>query len=412
VEWLLRNGIEVSELKQNATFGGQTFERGSYVVWMDQAHRGLADTALFIGVDVTDRIGVLYAPPGAWSHGYLWGADIAEIPDGAAFNPLTNEIGKPRRLDGGLESGAAEAYALEIDSATAVRVLNAVVGDGLTAEMALEPFETARGDTLPAGTILFAADPATKVTLGAAGRENGITFRRVRTATLPDSTDAIDRAPRILALTGGVNQDVWSLENLGFPVDFMSTGALNAAPTDPLVNYDVIWNTGNWPSAANATARARLLSFFASGGGYIGSGPGGASFLTAAGQVTGLTVGTRTGQRGASGIVRWVNEGGASPITGAYPAEDTYIVDPPSWFTSVPGSFQVDARLPLTDFFLAGLWFFDAVSASAPGAPFVAHGMNDAGTSRLASFAMNPLYRADPEREWPMVGAAAYWADQ
>ena len=412
VEWLLRNGIEVSELMQNVSFGGQTFERGSYVVWMDQAHRGLADTALFIGVDVTDRIGVLYAPPGAWSHGFLWGADIAEIPDGAAFNPISNRITKPRRLSGGLEPGPAEAYALEIDSATAVRVLNTVVGDGLTAEMALEPFATARGDTLPAGTILFEADPATMVILGAAGRDNGITFRRVRAATLPDSTDPIDRVPRILALTGGVNQDVWSLENLGFPVDFMSTGALNSAPTDPLVDYDVIWNTGNWPSAANPTARARLLAFFASGGGYIGSGPGGASFLTSGGQVTNLAVGTRTGQRGASGIVRWVNEGGASVITGSYPDEDTYIVDPPSWFTAVPASFSVDARLPLTDFFLAGLWFFDSVSASAPGAPFVAHGMNDAGTARLASFAMNPLYRADPEREWPMVGAAAYWADQ
>jgi hypothetical protein len=42
----------------------------------------------------------------------------------------------------------------------------------------------------------------------------------------------------------------------------------------------------------------------------------------------------------------------------------------------------------------------------------VAHGTNTAGTARLVSFAMNPLYRADPEREWPMVGTAAYWADQ
>jgi hypothetical protein len=25
---------------------------------------------------------------------------------------------------------------------------------------------------------------------------------------------------------------------------------------------------------------------------------------------------------------------------------------------------------------------------------------------------MNPLYRADPEREWSMAGLAAYWADQ
>jgi hypothetical protein len=46
VDWLVSNGIEVDELKQEASFGGRTFQRGSYVVWMDQAHRGLADTAL------------------------------------------------------------------------------------------------------------------------------------------------------------------------------------------------------------------------------------------------------------------------------------------------------------------------------------------------------------------------------
>jgi hypothetical protein len=30
----------------------------------------------------------------------------------------------------------------------------------------------------------------------------------------------------------------------------------------------------------------------------------------------------------------------------------------------------------------------------------------------MTVFAMNPLYRADPEREWPAVATAAYWADQ
>jgi hypothetical protein len=27
-------------------------------------------------------------------------------------------------------------------------------------------------------------------------------------------------------------------------------------------------------------------------------------------------------------------------------------------------------------------------------------------------YAMNPLYRADPEREWPSISAAAYRSDQ
>jgi hypothetical protein len=66
----------------------------------------------------------------------------------------------------------------------------------------------------------------------------------------------------------------------------------------------------------------------------------------------------------------------------------------------------------LTGFFLSGLAPFDWTAAGAPGSPVVAHGTNTAGNARLVSFAMNPLYRADPEREWPMLASAAYWADQ
>jgi hypothetical protein len=142
----------------------------------------------------------------------------------------------------------------------------------------------------------------------------------------------------------------------------------------------------------------------------MGSGTGGANFLTTGAEVTGLTVSTNGGN-GRSGIIRWLNEGSASPIAGAYPGEDYAIVDPPSWFTAVPATYSVDARLPLTNFFLAGMWQ-NPEATTAPGSPFIAHGTNTAGTARLVNFAMNPLYRADPEREWPMVGAAAYWADQ
>ena len=51
-------------------------------------------------------------------------------------------------------------------------------------------------------------------------------------------------------------------------------------------------------------------------------------------------------------------------------------------------------------------------SATAPGAAVIAHGTNTANTARLVVFANNPLYRADPEREWPMLGSAFYWADK
>jgi hypothetical protein len=411
VDWLLENGIQVEELKQGATYGGQTFDKGSYVVWMTQAHRGLADTALSIGTNISGLIQQLYAPPGAWSHGFLWGADTLVIPRDADFSPITNRVTKASHLLGGVEPGAADAYVLAVDSPTAVRTLNALLAGGTTAELAMTSFAGPTGDTLPAGSVIFAADPATKVALARVGRENDVWFRRAYTDGLP-TREAIDRVPRIAVLTAAVNQDVWSLRNLGFVADPVSTATINSAATDPLANYDVIFNTGNYPAASNVVGRARLQAFFAAGGGYLGAGTGGAGFLTTGGLVTGLTAASRTGN-GRSGIVQWNNLGGVnSPIVGSFPAQDTAIMDPPTWFTAVPATMSVDGRLPLVGFFLAGLWAPDAQSASAPGSAVIAHGTSLAGAARLAVFAMNPLYRADPEREWTMLGSAAYWADK
>jgi hypothetical protein len=119
------------------------------------------------------------------------------------------------------------------------------------------------------------------------------------------------------------------------------------------------------------------------------------------------------GGNGRSGIVWWENAGGAnSPIVGSYPSRDTAIVDPPTWLTAVPATMSVDARLASTNFFAAGLWLLDAQSASAPGSAVIVHGLSNSGNSRMIEFAMDPLYRADPEREWPAFASAAYWADQ
>ena len=49
-------------------------------------------------------------------------------PRDAAYSPRTNRILKASHLLGGVEPGPATAYALEIDSPTAVRTLNALMG--------------------------------------------------------------------------------------------------------------------------------------------------------------------------------------------------------------------------------------------------------------------------------------------
>ena len=137
VNWLLTNQIEVHELKSDYTFEGRTFQKGSYVAWLAQARRGLLDTAMGIGVNISASINQLYAPPGAWSHGWLWGADVAFIQRNATFNPQTNRVTKASHLLGGVQPGPADRYALLLNSATSVRTLNALMDEGLTAEIAL-----------------------------------------------------------------------------------------------------------------------------------------------------------------------------------------------------------------------------------------------------------------------------------
>jgi hypothetical protein len=185
VQWLLTNGIEVTQLHKDASFGGQTFAAGSYVVWMDQAHRGLAETALGVGDDVSSRISTLYAPPGAWSHGYLWGASVVTIPRGAAFDPKTKPVTAPKPLAGGVTAGAADRYALAVDSPTAARTLNQLVGDGISAQLALASF-TSGGRTYAAGSIVF---PGTR-------RRQPLSTRPARRTGSSSAVSRPDRCPR------------------------------------------------------------------------------------------------------------------------------------------------------------------------------------------------------------------------
>ena len=436
VDFLLGNDIEVERLTLDYSFGGQTFQAGSYVVYLDQALRALGNTMLHVGDDISDRVTQLYAPPGAWSNGFLWGADVVTIERGGGFAPSTTPVTRTDEVDGGIRTGDADWYALEVDSPTAVRTINELVGDGVGAQLATEPFETASGE-IPAGSALFSA--ADEQALSSAGGQAGVWFEPVSGA-LPDR-EPIERVPRIACLCSALER--WALEErLGFVSDrTWSNSSIGAAASDPLANYDVIYNTTQTYPAdrrQNATVRARYEAFFARGGGYVGARINGAAFVAPAegtAQVAGLQAewqgrasspGKATenvepliesfGRVGSvfqfdvSGIVYWDNEQREqSPIVGVYPARDTALVEDPVWFTDVPSDITVDGRLPESDSLASGHW--PNPDPSAGGSPIIVHGPNESGTARITLFGIDPLFRAHPERSFPAVAGGFYWGD-
>ncbi len=426
VRWLLDNGIKVTTANSQFSYSGEVYPAGSYIVWMNQALRGLALTALTAGQDISPRISELYAPPGAWSHGWLWGADSVEIPRGATFAPATTPITTPTPLTGGVRGGTsapADWYSVTLRGPSEVRTILGLLRNGVVGEMAEAPFTSTTGGSMPAGTLIFPNDSATVAAIHAAGQSGGIWFERNVGVTKP-ATSQVEKAPKVAILVNSaapaISDQSEALEQIFGPdATFLSlltgTGSVQNAPTDPLLGYDVIYNTGqNYPAAANATARTRLQAFFARGGGYIGTGGGSAanqnnfSFLTGASLVDAFVQSTDTAD---GGIALWRNSAGsASPITGGYPVIDSlFLPQNVSWFSSIPTGAVVDGRYlnNTGSMFLAGLWLDR--NAAAGNAPVIVHGTTTAG-SRYMGLATNWFSRQDAEREWTLIGQAALWS--
>ena len=445
-DWLLDNGITVQRATADFDWDGTTYPEGSYVVPMDQPMRGLAFTALGAGVDYSVRINQLYAPPGAWSHGLMWGADTAEVPHGdASFDPSTEVITAVSALSGGVAEGASDFYSVTLRGVRELQAVYDLLRDGHYGELAEAPFVSTSGGPTPAGSLIFNNDPVTVAALEAAGAAAGIVFER-NVAVVKPATTKLSEAPRVAILANanaagvigntdastslrtifGPNAQLVSL--LGGP------NSIQNAATDPLLNFDVIYNTGQgYPAVANTTARARLNAFFARGGGYLTlNNTNALTFLTASAPVLvpGTFTQTSTAAFGGTGI--WSNVGGAaSPLTGAFPATDFfYLPSNVTYFNAIPPTTVVDGRyLPdMVDAdvngpsagWVAGLWRnrTSAASVATNNAPVIVHGdttalnpANGNAPSRYFAIGTNPFSRSDFERIWGLIGQAVLWSD-
>jgi Zinc carboxypeptidase len=270
-QWLLDNGITVERTNKDFSWRPQGssakvfLEEKSYVVWMDQALRGLALTALDPGQDISDRITQLYAPPGAWSHGQLWGADTLEISAAdSGFHPPTTPTTSTNPLSGGVVAGPADWYSVTLHSLTEVRAILQLLRDGVDGEVAEASFNSFSGGTMPAGSLIFPNDTATVTALTSAGRAAGVDFER-GVGAKPATTD-LTEAPKVAVLVNSanpaINDTLWSLQRIfGSDAQFVSlyagAGSIQNGAVDPLSGYDVVYNTGVlYPSATTVNIAA------------------------------------------------------------------------------------------------------------------------------------------------------------
>lgn len=392
VDFLLFNDIQVEQAGQTFNLGGVDYPKGTYVVWLDQPKRGLANTILSDGLDLSDIPGLyFYSPPSVWSNSRLWGAKLAVMEE--EMNIKTHPVNKADAPQGSMEGGQASAYAYLPTSIAAFQATNDMLTRGISLFRASQPFEDA-GRDFGAGAIIVPNDSALANELV---NQWGLDVFAIE--EIPEG--AVPLQKQKIAVYGNAEVD-YCLKTLGFDFDELSRNQINAGEIsgyDVFLNYNLRW------SELSGDGRASFTSWFAEGGDYVGLSNRGraAQFAIDAG-IADVDYESLTSY---NAIVK-VDYTPGDSIAAGFSQEDYAFVYYPLWFTRLGDGVQESARFDAGDFLISGFWT-DWPTSGANGRPVIVHGSNgDEGIQDFTLIGIDVTFRGHPENTFRIVGNAIY----
>ena len=410
VDFLLVHGVEVGSATRAFDAGGSRWPSGSHIVSLRQPRRGLANTILELGYDISELTPQMYDISG-WSHAELWGATVITVPKGAQLSVPTRRV-RDATVSGSVPGGQPAAYAFELDSETAIVAANEMLAAGVALRL---------GD---GGTVVVPGD-ASPLLGDFASR--GITFTAL--TSVPDDAELLET----VRVAADVNSDeAYVLGLLGFPVDAVDPDALNDGSVK-LADYDVVMvSAGFEVEDLTPDALVAFQEWLAGGGGVIGISSDGAA-LNSDAQLLDADVELGPACAVANGVVG-VDNASDSPVVGGFPTEDTSFVYDPLWFTDLGDGVRADQRFNTEDVLLAGHWLGDfeqwigddtpgpncgggsrenSGQTDAAGQASIISGTDETG-ARVVLFGTEPMFRDHPKKLYQQVAQAFYWvsADQ
>jgi hypothetical protein len=374
VDFLLFNDVEVEQASNGFELDGTWYPAGSYVVWMDQPKRGLANTILDAGLDLSGIEGLeFYSPPSAWSHPLLWGTyrEVMDEPVDIDTHPVTKA--DPAR--GSAEGGVAAGYWFEPTSLAAFQAVNELLERGETVYLV-------DGNFMIPGDASLANELANSWALD------------LQIGEIP--TDAVLMEPQSIAIYGDEGLE-HALQTLGFDFDAVGRSDLNEGA---IAGYDLFINDGLRWSRLDGAGQASMSAFFADGGDYVGLGYLGRAIAFA--NHAGITDVEYEGIDG-DGIVEIVHNG-LDPLAAGFLQDDYALVYRSVWFTGWEG-LEVTASIG-DGILVAGFWE-DWESSGAGGMPIVIH-TDLTEDSDVVLIGYDATFRGHPENTFRMLGNAIF----
>jgi hypothetical protein len=378
VDLLLASGGRVTQAKAAFTAGGKSYAAGSYVLDMHQPKRGLVNSLLEPGVDITDRVDDLYAGPGAWSQALTWGATVdtlwEELPAVQTERVFAGEAVP-------VVPAGSGPVVLDPQDAEDLLAVNALLGQGV------------KVTRLADGSVLLPRDAAS-----AQATARGLTLK-----SAPATYSGATLADKVLVAYTGGSEVRDTLAALGFEGRAVTATTLTTTLTAD-VDVLLVGATLN-PSTLNAANKAALDAFLARGGGVVGLGTAGSAFTTNAN----LLAATGTAAVSlASGVANVVNNGG--PVSNG--AQSTAFIFQPAWYTNLGPNAVVEQTFA-ADPLLSGWWRPNATNtngqAAAAGKATIVRALSPGGNGTVL-LGTNIVTRLHSKGTQPQFGRALLWA--
>ncbi len=392
VEQLLLHEIEVATLDADTTIGGATYPAGSYVVDMHQPLRGLANSLLDLGDDISTKVPTMY-DVSAWSYAYLWGADVDKVglttdaPLGA-----TTPVSAPTDLTS--VPSAPGHTTFDVAGVVDFQALNSLLEDSVPVSM------------LADGSVVVGAGDFDAAV--AAAKEHRIVLEAATAADL-DALDDEDTAALSDLTIGyvGSQDDRLSLTELGFDdLVQLSSSTLEADPS-LMDDVDVLWVASTFDPAAGSAARAAVQSFVDDGGALLGRTNRGFEAAVSFGLMSGEVV---NGNGRGNGIVAVDTPEGS--VLAPY-AQDHAFIYPAYHFTGLGEEVSVEQTYDAENPFLAGHWrasgATDGPEAAAGNASVVSSEDAETGAKSMV-FGTSVFFRTHPKGGLSQAARALMWA--
>lgn len=407
VEHLTGHGVDVQVASDPVRIGATTYSRGTYVVDMHQARRGLANALLSVGTDASPLMPSMY-DISAWSLAALWGADVVAVPPSGASQaaPLSaSPNSAPLWTRPSLRALEADDLAptsvpsrqgpwrLRLRDPADIGAMHALQDDGVSLRFDAQT-----------GSVIVPTDAR------AQAREAAETFGIPITHTTDSRAEKSSsvQLERIQVAAAADDEEIFALREMGFDVTPVDATVLNEGFDFSAVDTLMV-SRGLDVDDLSAEGRAGLVSFFDQKGGLVARGTAG---LRLNEDLDLLPVHLKSGRGDANGVVA-VTSSRTGLANGA--SSDTF-VSRPYWFTDIGDDVVVDQRYAAVAPLRSGHWRVTAGEQDGPhdaaGQALMVHGIDEDGPTAGAAVTLigsDPLFRAHPKGQYALVAQALLW---